>query len=63
VFEFAARIGADGTIADLETVSGSNPDLELAAGNAIRQWQFTPTLLNCVPIEEPMKSSEKFRAE
>jgi beta-lactamase regulating signal transducer with metallopeptidase domain len=54
VFVFAARIGVDGTITDLETTSGGNPDLELAAGNAIRQWQFTPTLLNCVAIEVPM---------
>jgi beta-lactamase regulating signal transducer with metallopeptidase domain len=54
VFVFAARIGTDGTIGDLQTTSGSNPDLELAAANAIRQWEFTPTLLNCVAIEVPM---------
>jgi TonB family protein len=54
VFVFAARIGTDGTISDLQTTSGSNPDLELAAANAIRQWEFTPTLLNCVAIEVPM---------
>ncbi len=54
VFVFAARIGVDGTITDLQTTSGANPDFELAAGNAIRQWQFTPTLLNCVAIEVPM---------
>ena len=54
VFEFAARIGVDGTVTDLQTTSGGNPDLEMAAGNAIRQWEFTPTLLNCVPVEVPM---------
>ena len=54
VFVFAARIGTDGTITDLQTTSGSNPDLELAAANAIRQWEFTPTLLNCVAVEVPM---------
>jgi len=60
VLEFAARIGVDGTITDLQTTSGANPDLELAAGNAIRQWQFTPTLLNCVAIEVPMTIKVSF---
>jgi hypothetical protein len=54
VFVFAARIGVDGTITDVQTTSGDNPDLELAGSNAIRQWEFTPTLLNCVAIEVPM---------
>src|SRR6185312_10634743 len=61
VFVFAARIGADGTIIDLQTTSGTNPDLELAAATAIRQWEFTPTLLNCVAIEVPMKIHVTFR--
>jgi outer membrane biosynthesis protein TonB len=63
VFEFAARIGVDGTIVDLQTTSGANPDLELAASNAIRQWQFTPTLLNCVAIEVPMTIKVSFLAQ
>lgn len=61
VFEFAARIGTDGTITDLQTTSGTNPDLELAAATAIRQWEFTPTLLNCVAIEVPMTIHVSFR--
>ena len=62
VFVFAARIGTDGTIADLQPTSGTNPDLELAAADAIRQWEFTPTLLNCVAIEVPMKITVTFRS-
>jgi beta-lactamase regulating signal transducer with metallopeptidase domain len=62
VFVFAARIGADGMISDLQPTSGTNPDLELAAATAIRQWEFTPTLLNCVAIEVPMKVTVSFRA-
>ena len=62
VFVFAARIGADGTVVDLQTTSGTNPDLELAAATAIRQWEFTPTLLNCVAIEVPMTVTVSFRA-
>lgn len=63
VFEFAARIGVDGTVTDLQTTSGANPDLEQAASAAIRQWEFTPTLLNCVPVEVPMTIRVSFLAQ
>ena len=62
VFVFAALIGTDGTVRDLQTTSGTNPDLELAAATAIRQWEFTPTLLNCVAVDVPMKITVTFRA-
>jgi len=61
VFIFAARIGTNGTVVDLQTTSGGNPDLELAASNAIRQGEFTPTLLNCVAVEVPMKITVTFK--
>jgi beta-lactamase regulating signal transducer with metallopeptidase domain len=61
VFEFAALIGTDGTIKDLQTTSGTNPDLELAAATAIRQWEFSPTLLNCVAVEVPMTVLVSFK--
>ncbi len=54
-------IGTDGTVSDLQTTSGANPDLELAAANAIRQWEFTPTLLNCVAVEVPMTITVSFK--
>ena len=64
VFVFAARIGTDGTISDLQTTSGiERPISKLAAANAIRQWEFTPTLLNCVAIEVPMTITVSFRAQ
>ena len=59
---FEARIGPDGMIADLQTVEASNPDFEQSAAAAIRQWEFTPTLLNCVAIEVPMKIDVTFKA-
>ena len=59
---FDARISPDGTIADLQTVTASHPDFEQAAATAVRQWEFTPTLLNCVAIEVPMKVTIAFRA-
>ena len=63
VVVFDARIGTEGTVVDLQTRSAENPDLELAAGNAIRQWAFTPTLLNCVAVEVPMKVTVTFRGQ
>jgi TonB family protein len=61
VLVFAARIGTDGTVTDLQATSSSNPDLELAAATAIRQWEFTPTLLNCVAVEVPMTITVSFK--
>lgn len=45
-----AIIGTDGTIRDLEIVSGS-PILSRAAVDAVRQWRYRPTLLNGAPVE------------
>jgi protein TonB len=46
-----ARIGADGAIEDARVLR-SIPLLDEAALDAVRQWRFTPTLLNgqAVPI-------------
>jgi len=41
----------------------ARPELVSAAIEAIRQWRYTPTLLNCVAIEVPMKVSVLFRAQ
>jgi TonB family protein len=49
-----ARIGTDGAIRDVRAVSPAHPDFEAAAIEAVRQWRFTQTLLNCVPIEVSM---------
>jgi TonB family protein len=58
-----AIIGIDGNIKDVRAVSSPHPDLESAAIEAVSQWQFTPTLLNCVPIEVPMKVTTRFNAQ
>jgi TonB family protein len=44
------RIGTDGTIDEVNVVSSPHPDLSQSATEAVREWQFTPTLLNCAPI-------------
>lgn len=43
-------IGKDGTIQNLQLVSG-HPILARAAMDAVRQWVYKPTLLNGIPVE------------
>lgn len=43
-------IGKNGTIENLEVVSG-HPLLVRAAVDAVKQWLYKPTLLNDVPVE------------
>jgi len=40
-----------------------HPDFEIAAVDAVRQWRFTPTLLNGVPVEVVMTVSVRFDLE
>ena len=58
-----ARIEADGTIREVRTVSSTHPDFESAAAEAVRQWEFSETLLNCVPVEVQMRVTVRFIAE
>jgi len=58
-----ARIEADGTIREVRAVSSSHPDFEAAAIEAVRGWEFSETLLNCVPVEVQMKVIVRFIAE
>jgi TonB family protein len=43
-------VGEDGTVTDARVVR-SIPELDRAAIDAVRQWQYEPTLLNGVPVE------------
>ncbi|MGA2327890.1 MAG: energy transducer TonB [Bryobacteraceae bacterium] len=47
---FTAIIGKDGSIQNLQIVSG-HPLLVPAAQDAVRQWLYRPTLLNGEPVE------------
>ncbi len=47
---FNAIIGRDGTIQNLEVVEGP-PELVPAAMDAVKQWEYKPTLLNGAPVE------------
>jgi TonB family protein len=55
-----ALIGTDGVVRDVREVKGPHPDLEAAAADAVRQWLFSTTLLNCEPIEVRMKVTINF---
>ena len=58
-----AVIGTDGLVRDVQAVSAPNPDLEAAAGTAVREWEFSPTLLNCQPIDVTMRVTANFSAQ
>jgi len=64
VLVFDAIIGRDGTVREV-TPKDPNAQIDLAnaAMAAVREWKFTPTLLNCVPIEVEMTVTVNFRAE
>jgi periplasmic protein TonB len=48
--ELQARIGTDGTVQELEVVSG-NAILARAAVEAVQQWRYQPTRLSGEPVE------------
>lgn len=50
VVKLSAVIGKDGTIRELQTMSG-HPLLVPAALDAVKQWVYQPTLLNGEPVE------------
>jgi len=50
VVHFQAIIGKDGTIQNLQLISG-HPLLVESARQAVSQWQYKPTLLNGEPVE------------
>jgi protein TonB len=54
-----ATIGKDGSVKDAKVLR-SVPLLDQAALDAVRQWKFTPTLLNNVPVEVVMTVTVNF---
>lgn len=61
--QLAATIGTDGSVTDVQVVKADRPELTSTAIDAVRQWEFTSTLLNCVPIEVQMNVSVTFRRD
>jgi TonB family protein len=55
-----AVIGVDGTVKDVEVVQSASAELDQAAVEAVRQWLFDGTLLNCQPTEVVMNVKLSF---
>ena len=58
--QLLATIGTDGSVTDVSVVKADRPELVPSAVDAVRQWEFTSTLLNCVPIDVQMNVSVSF---
>lgn len=56
----AATIGTDGTVTTIDVVKSVHPELDAAAIDAVRQWRFDGTLLNCTPTEVSMTVTLNF---
>ena len=55
-----AVIGTDGAVENLDVVSTPHAELGYAAADAVRQWEFTETLLNCKPVPVTMTVTVNF---
>lgn len=55
-----ARIGLDGYITDMRVVGEPHPEFVSAAVTAVREWRYTPTLLNCAPVEPAITVTTRF---
>jgi outer membrane biosynthesis protein TonB len=56
-----ALIGLDGFVTETEVTNRPSPALAQAAIEAVRQWEYDPTLLNCEPVEVRMTVVVDFR--
>ena len=60
--QIEATIAADGSVAAVHVTSAqTHPDFAIAAIDAVRQWRFSPTLLNGKPIEVVMTVTVGFK--
>ena len=64
VVPIEAIIGPDGSVTSVRVLSAEvHPDFAIAAADAVRQWKFTPTLLNGAPVEVVMTVKVQFNLE
>jgi protein TonB len=57
-----ATISPQGRVADVKVLRGI-PLLDNAAVNAVREWTYSPTLLNGVPVAVVMTVTVNFHLE
>ena len=55
-----STIGLDGFPKDIVVVRSPDPQLSQAAETALREWQYSQTLLNCSPVEVRMMVTMNF---
>lgn len=55
-----ATIGVDGLVRQIRDVKGPHPELAAAASDAVSQWQFSNTWLNCEAVEVDMQVTVNF---
>ena len=60
---FRSASGIHGFVKDVRPTLPVDLTLANAAMAAVSQWQFTPTLLNCVPVEVNMTATVTFASE
>lgn len=61
VVKLDVLIATDGTVASVRVASAQvHPAFAAAAATAVKQWKFTPTLLNGQPVEVEMTASIAF---
>jgi TonB family protein len=64
VVPLEAVIGQDGSVTSVRVLSAQvHPDFAIAAVDAVRQWRFSPTLLNGTAVEVVMTVSVRFDLE
>jgi hypothetical protein len=56
-----AVIGTDGFVKDAKVTNDAPDTLARSAINAVRQWEFDPTLLNCEAVDVRMSVTVDFR--
>ena len=55
-----AAIGTDGKVVDAKVLYSPSPLLDIPALAAVKQWEYTPTLVNGVPVPVTMTVTVKF---
>ena len=56
-------IGSDGQVTEVRPLRSPNDSLTRAASDAVRGWEFTPTLLNGTPVPVIMTATFNFRLD
>ena len=59
-----ALIGRDGTVTSVSILSADvHPEFARAAVDAVSQWEFSPTYLNCAAVEVRMFVTVSFKLD